>query len=153
MMGEIYRENGFTVSTNFTWITNFSSHTSVHGFCSRISRWSKMRYHIRRGYYLSEILVNPIGLSLLALPFLGARGLVLLAAAAAVKIFLEYLNFFYINDGDRKKAWIIAGYPFIIVLKDLLALAIFLIPVFSSTAKWRGHHIRLGDKSRIIAED
>lgn len=153
MMGEIYRENGCLVSTNFTWITNFNSHTSVHGFCSRISRWSKMRYHIKRGYYLGEILVNPVGLALLALPFLGARGVALLAAAAAGKIWLEYLNFFYVNEGDRKKAWIIAVYPFIIVLKDLLALAIFPIPVFSSTVKWRGHHIRLGDKSRIIAED
>jgi ceramide glucosyltransferase len=150
MMGEIYREHGLAVSTNFTWITNFNSHTSIAGFLSRISRWSKMRYHIKRGFYLSEILLNPIGLALLALPFAGSRGEGLLAAAAAGKIFLEYVNFFFINEGDRKKAWIIIGYPFIIVLKDLLALAVFPIPLFNSTAKWRGRHIRLGSKSRII---
>jgi len=36
MMGEIYRENGKYISTNFAWITNYSSSTSIGTFYKRM---------------------------------------------------------------------------------------------------------------------
>lgn len=151
MMGEIYSENDVPVSTNLTWIINYNSFATIKSFCSRISRWSKLRFHIDRFFYVLEILTNPIAISLLFLPFLGQEGLTLLWAVSLAKIVIEYVNFFSVNNYDRRKLWIAAIYPFCIVLKDLLLFIIYLIPFVSETVNWRGRKIRIGAKSRIYS--
>ncbi|MHB9155748.1 MAG: glycosyltransferase [Endomicrobiales bacterium] len=151
MMGQIYGEKGLKVSTNCNWITNFSSHTNIRAFCARISRWSKMRYHISPLYYSLEVILNPIGIALFSLLFLGKGGLPLLAAAVVFKVACEYASLFAVNAEDRKKPWVLLGFPALMVLKDLLLFAVYFLPFFSSTVNWRGRDIRIGSKSRIYA--
>ncbi len=149
-MGDVYTRNGIAVSTNFTWITNYNSTTTVRSFCGRVSRWAKMRYHIDRKFYLLEILTNPLFITLVAALFLGRAGIQLFAVAYACKLILEYVNFRVVNELDRDKLWIIAVYPLAIVAKDLLLGIIYFVPIFCSTVRWRGRSITIGDKSRII---
>ncbi|MCX5778646.1 MAG: glycosyltransferase [Elusimicrobia bacterium] len=149
-MGDVYTRAGIPLSTNFTWITNYNSTTTVRSFCARASRWAKMRYHIDRKIYLLEILINPLFIALFAAIILGRDGIQLFAAAYAGKMLLEYVNFRVVNELDRRKLWIIAAYPLAIVVKDLLLGIIYFVPIFSSTVRWRGRSITIGDKSRII---
>ena len=107
VMGDTFRRHNLRVSTNFTWITNFNSHSTIRSFCSRISRWAKMRYHVAKLFYLGEIMSYPIGLSLVFMFFLGSKGPYLFLGSIIVKVIFEYLNFFFINTYDRKKLWVI----------------------------------------------
>ncbi|MCX5782196.1 MAG: glycosyltransferase [Elusimicrobia bacterium] len=152
VMGNTFYKNNIYISTNHVWITNFNSHSSIKSFCSRISRWAKMRYHLEKLMYMGEIFVNPIGLSIISIIFLGSKGVTLLLGAVLFKIVLEYLNFFAVNIYDRKNIWVILILPFCVVLKDILLLFIYFIPFFSSRVVWRGKHIKIGRESKIFIE-
>ncbi|MGA2091462.1 MAG: hypothetical protein ABSH12_08415, partial [Endomicrobiales bacterium] len=65
----------------------------------------------------------------------------------------EYINFFTINELDRKKIWIIALYPLIIILKDMILGMIYFAPFISSTVQWRGRIISIGRQSKIIERE
>ena len=84
-----------------------------------------------------------------ALPFLGAKGVPLVAAAVIGKIALEYAAFFAVNSQDRKKAWIIAVYPLSVLIKDFLLFLIFFTPLINKDVFWRGKNIRLDNKGKI----
>ena len=152
IMGELFLKGGHAVSTNFTWVTSFNSTSTIKSFCARLSRWAKLRYHIDKLFYLSEMLVNPICLSLLALLYLGERGIPLLLAAAGLKVLFEYANFLFVNNEDRKKWQVHAVYPFAVVIKDIFIFAINLTPFFTSSVNWRGREIRIGADSRICPQ-
>ena len=152
MMGDTFRRNNLHISTNLTWITNFNSHSTIRSFCSRISRWAKMRYHISKLFYLGEIMSYPIGLSLVFLLILGTKGLYLFFGSIILKVFFEYLNFFFVNTYDRKKLWVILAFPFCVVIKDLLMFFIYFLPFFNSRVTWRGKHINIGKHSKIFIE-
>ncbi|MFH1368510.1 MAG: glycosyltransferase [Elusimicrobiota bacterium] len=150
IMGETYTRKNIPISTNFTWVTNYNSHSTVASFLSRMTRWAKLRFHIDRFFFCLEILANPIAIALIFLPFTGARGFKLLLAVVVCKTFLEYVNLFSVNTTDRKKPWIILAYPFCMILKDILMFFIYIVPFFSSNVNWRGWKIRIGEKSRIF---
>ncbi len=152
VMGDIFRKHKLPVSSNLTWITNFNSHSTVVSFCSRISRWCKMRYHVSKFFYIGEILSYPIGLSFIFSLFLGSDGLYLFAGSIILKVFFEYINFFAINTYDRKKLWIVAVFPFCVILKDILMLVIYFLPFFNGRVTWRGKHIRIGKETKIFVE-
>lgn len=149
-MGEIYMHRHLPVATNYTWITNYNSKTTIKEFCGRVSRWAKMRYHIDTKYYLMEILANPLFIALVFAFLLGRNGIRLLVASFIVKTILEYINLCLINKEDRENDWILAIYPIVIILKDLLLGIIYFVPFVSSTVCWRGRKIAIGRKSRII---
>jgi len=152
VMGDTFRKNNMIVSTNLTWITNFNSHSSLRSFCSRISRWAKMRYRVSKFFYLGEIFSYPVGLSLIFMIFLGSEGIYLFAGSVVLKVFLEYLNFFFIDTYDRRKLWVILMFPFCVLTKDVLMFFIYFLPFFNSRVTWRGKHINIGKDSKIFIE-
>jgi hypothetical protein len=152
-MGDTYVRNNIPISTNFTWAINFNSHSTVKSFLNRMTRWAKLRFHIDRFFYVLEILINPVAISLLSVFFIGTRAYPLVLACVICKIIFEYINLFTVNKSDARKLWIVLLYPFCVLLKDILMLFIYVVPFFSSTVNWRGWKIRIGDKSRIITEN
>jgi ceramide glucosyltransferase len=149
IMGEVYTKMEFPISTNFVWITNINKKNSIKSFISRHTRWAKMRFHIKRLYYLSEILLNPIAISIFSLMFTGKKGIIILFTTISFKIFLEYVNFLNINTEDRKKFKNIFLFPISILLKDILLFFVYISPFFSSEVDWRGRKIKIGKMSRI----
>lgn len=114
-----------------------------------MTRWARIRYQLNRLAYLSEIMLNPIVLSPIIGSMAGISFWKLMTLAISLKIILEYLNFLIINDNDRRRPRWHFTFPFMVVAKDLIFLAVYLMPLFSSQVEWRGGRIRAGKNSLI----
>jgi cellulose synthase/poly-beta-1,6-N-acetylglucosamine synthase-like glycosyltransferase len=149
MMGEIYREHEKYISTNFTWITNYSSTTTIGTFYKRMERWAKMRIRINPFSYALEILVNPVAIAFVSIFFLGVRGAVFFAGAFALNLLVNYLSHIFINKEDCFDIRFIVMYPFAMLVKDAILFVVYFDAIFSKTVNWHGNIIKIGPKSRI----
>jgi ceramide glucosyltransferase len=150
LLGEAFLKSGYAVDTDYTWVTNVNQTMSVRGFVDRMSRWAKLRFHLKRSAYFLEILLNPIAVAAAGALGVGRRGGLLVAGAAALKIALEYANFLAVNLEDRRKPWAHMLFPAAVILKDLLLLGIYFTPFFSRSVRWRKEKIGIG-KMTLIA--
>jgi len=150
MMGEAYTRRKIPISSNFTWVTNFSQTTTIKEFFLRTERWAKLRFHLKTHLYILEIFLNPIMLALIFSLFLGRNlGLMVFSGSLLLKILLEIINFLVLNKEDRRKLRVIAMLPYCILLKDILLFIIYFRPFFSSTVNWRGGKIKIGRNTLI----
>jgi ceramide glucosyltransferase len=149
LLGEAFVNSGFRVSTNYAWVTNVNQTGTVRSFFKRLSRWAKLRYHLRRPVYLLEILLNPVIIALLGLAAFGRLGLMILATTAAAKIVLEYMNFLFINSEDRGRIRNHLMFPAAVLVKDFILFAVYLTPFFSRQVEWRGGRIAIGKNTLI----
>jgi ceramide glucosyltransferase len=149
LLGEAFKNSGFRVSTNCTWVTNVSQTTTLKGCFKRLSRWAKLRYHLRWPVYLAEILLNPIVIALAGWAAFGRRGGVVLAVTAAVKVAIEYANFLFVNPEDARRLRNHLLFPAAVVAKDLVLFAVYLTPFFSRQVEWRGGQIAIGRRTLI----
>jgi len=149
LLGDAFVKSGFSVASDYTWVTNINQTTTLKGFFERMSRWAKLRFHLKKGIYLGEVLLNPIVVAGAGLLWTGRVGWMLLAAAVCLKILLEYANFLALNEEDRKKIWAHLVFPAAVVWKDLLLFAVYLTPFFSRTVRWRKGKIGIGKKTLI----
>lgn len=149
LIGKSFQESGFRVSTNFTWVANISQRASLKSFFKRMARWARLRYQLNRPAYLSEILLNPLILSLGAVVLSGGRFWKLFLLVAAGKILLEYLNFLAVNVRDRGRLVNHLLFPLMVPVKDAIFFAVYLTPFFSTSVEWRGGRIRVGKNSLI----
>jgi ceramide glucosyltransferase len=149
LLGDAFVKSGFSVASDYTWVTNVNQTTSLRGFFERMSRWAKLRFHLNTRVYLLEVLLNPMVVAAVSLPWMGRWGWPFLTAAVGMKILLEYANFLVLNQEDRKKVWAHLAFPVAVVGKDLLLFAIYLSPFFSRTVRWRKGRIGIGKKTLI----
>jgi ceramide glucosyltransferase len=149
LLGETFKKGGFRVSTNCTWVTNVSQTATLKSFFKRLSRWAKLRYHLRRPVYLAEILLNPIVIALVGWEAFGRKGWLILALTLAGKIALEYVNFLFVNREDARLPRNHLLFPAAVVTKDLVLFAIYFTPFFSRQVDWRGGRITIGKDTLI----
>ncbi len=151
LIGEAFARSRFRVSTNCTWVTSVNQTASPLSFFKRISRWAKLRFHLRRPIYFLEILINPILLVPTGLAAFGRQGLIVLAAIYAVRIALEYLNFLFVGIEDRRRLVNHFLFPAVAVVKDFVLLAVYFTPFFSRQVEWRGARIHIGKRTLICS--
>ncbi|MBC7349655.1 MAG: glycosyltransferase [Candidatus Aminicenantes bacterium] len=149
LIGKSFMESGFRVSTDYTWVTNINQRVTIKSFYKRMARWARLRFQLHRPAYLSEILLNPMVLALASLLVVGSGFWWLVPLAVGFKIFLEYLNFVVVNAQDRGRWQNHLLFPLMVVTKDLIFLAVYLTPFFSSTVDWRGGRIKVAKNSLI----
>lgn len=151
LLGESFTRCGFPIVMNDTWVTNINQSATVAKFFKRMTRWAKLRYHIKPVLYVLEVLLNPIALALPLTVIWGGRGLEVLAATVGLKVALEALVFAFINTEDRIKLRNVLRLPAAVLIKDLLLLAVYATPFFSRTVDWRGGKIGIGRKTLILS--
>lgn len=149
LIGEAFAKSGFRVSTNCTWVNNVSQTATLKSFFKRLSRWAKLRYHLRRPVYLAEVLLNPIVIALAGGTVFGGRGWAVVAVTAAAKVAIEYVNFLFVNPEDRRRLRNHLLFPAAVVVKDLVLFAVYLTPFFSRKVEWRGGRIAIGRNTLI----
>jgi len=108
-----------------------------------------MRFRLEPFFYIGEILTNPVGIVLIAFPFLGANGFALLGATVILKIIIEYVCLFAINREDSRNKKILILYPLLVIYKDILLLMIYPVPFLKKTVMWKGKKIFIGKGSLI----
>jgi hypothetical protein len=108
-----------------------------------------MRFRLEPFFYIGEIFTNPVGIALIAFPFLGANRFILLGVTVILKIIIEYVCLFTINREDSRNKKILLLYPLLIIYKDILLLIIYPIPFLKRTVMWRGKKIFIGKDSLI----
>ena len=149
LLGEAFRESGYRVSTNCTWVANVNQTATIRSFFGRLSRWAKLRYHLRRPVYIAELLLNPVVIALAGWAAFGRKGWLVLALTAAAKIVVEYVNFLFINREDALRPRNHLLFPAAVVAKDLVLLAVYFTPFFSRQVDWRGGKITIGKDTLI----
>jgi len=152
MFGVSYTRSKIKISTNYTWILNYSARNSVKNFFGRITRWAKIRFTIKPLIYVSEIILNPIFISAFSILFLGKTGFYLFLFSLSFKIFLEYLSLALINHEDFIKPKVLLLYPACMIYKDILLFIIYFLPFFNRTINWKGRKIKIGKKSVIFLD-
>ncbi|MBN1823375.1 MAG: glycosyltransferase [Endomicrobiales bacterium] len=150
IMGEVYKKRGIMLSTNYVWITNFTSSLSVKEFYCRMVRWAKMRFTNGPFFYCLEIAANPIAVALAGVAVAPAGFLRYFVFSVVFKIAVEYLNLVIVNPEDARKPKVLALCPVQTVLKDLMLLVVYFLPFFDRSVTWHGLTKKIGYKSTIL---
>jgi ceramide glucosyltransferase len=149
MIGEVFSKSGFKLSSDFTWIDNVNRTTTIKSFYQRMARWAKLRLRLKPFFYIMEIVLNPIALSI-ALPFvIPGKGIWVLAAVWFFKILIEFINYAVLHNGEREPLKNFLVLPLAVVLKDFILLAVYLVPFFSRTIVWYGGNVSIGRQTVI----
>jgi ceramide glucosyltransferase len=151
LLGESFTRSRFPIAMSRTWVTNINQSTTIAKFLARMTRWAKLRWHLKPGLYLLEVVLNPIALSLPLVIAWGLPGMAVAVGTTILKITLEALVFGFINTQDRTSALNILRFPAAVVVKDILLLVVYFAPFFSRTVNWRGGKIGIGKKTMILA--
>jgi ceramide glucosyltransferase len=149
LIGESFAKSGFRVSTNCTWVASVSQTATLRSLFKRLSRWAKLRFHLRRSVYLAEVLLNPIVIALAGGVLFGKRGWAVVVVTVAAKVAIEYLNFLFVNPEDRCLLRNHLLFPAAVVAKDLVFFAVYFTPFFSRQVEWRGGRIGIGRNTLI----
>ncbi len=152
LIGEAFARSGFRVSTNYTWVTHVGRSATPRSFFMRMSRWAKLRYRLKPAAYLGEVLLNPVALAAAGAIAVGGRAWTVLALTAAAKVAVEYINFLFVNSGDRRRLRNHLLFPAAVIGKDLVFLAVYFSAFFSREVEWRGGRIAVGRRTLILAE-
>ncbi|HEX7808188.1 MAG TPA: glycosyltransferase [Thermoanaerobaculia bacterium] len=135
-IGLAVRDAGFEVMLSPLTVRNVVVDRSVKKAVDRQVRWNKIRYSFSHGLYLSEILLNPFALALLALPF------------APVVLLMRVLHVAVLNRALRAQlSW---RQLLCVPLLDALMLYAWFVPFFSNSVTWRGYRARIGRNTEMI---
>lgn len=149
MIGEVFENGGFKLSSDFTWIDNVNRTTTVKSFFQRMARWAKLRLRLKPLFYVMEICLNPIILSLtLPLVFRGI-GIWTMGGVWLFKIMLEYANYLVVAREDKEPLKNLLVLPLAVVLKDFILFVVYLVPFFSRTVVWSGGNVSIGRQTMI----
>lgn len=144
-IGEKIRERGQKVVLSSHMISNVNEYWGLRRFFNRHLRWGKMRWKILGYKYLSELIGNPVLVSLASLLVdgLSRRAILLIASASLLKAFGDY----YLG---RKIAVPLCPLAYCLSpLKDLLIGLIWFISIANDTVVWRGKRFTIGPKTAL----
>lgn len=144
VMGETFKRCGFKISTNGTWVTNFNNSSTVKGFYSRISRWSKLRFNMHRNFYFSEILTNSTAIALISALTNSSQIFSILPAVIILRTLMELASMLKISRPVDRSLLSLFFLPFTVIIKDIILLIAWITPFFSHSVKWRGGTINIG---------
>ncbi len=135
-------------------ITNVNEYWDIKRFLNRHTRWGKLRWKIGGYKYISELLSNPVFISVLPVIFNGPSSTTLSFAGGIglMKIFTDSLTGKIIAMSAVKKdlhRQSLFTY-FLSPVKDLIIGGIWFVPILSSTVAWRGNRYHIGKDSRLM---
>jgi ceramide glucosyltransferase len=159
LLGRAFHRAGFRVVLSPHPVEVRSERRRVREFLARHLRWSQMRRRIAPAAYLGEPLLNPVpwlaalGAAAVAAGVAGAvpRPAATLAAAGAAAGLAVKTAADGVLTRRLRGAW--PGWAGLLWVpaKDLLIAAVWLAGAFRRTVGWRGHRLRLGAGSRLVA--
>jgi ceramide glucosyltransferase len=145
LIGKRMHESGRRVVLSSHMIDNINEYWGIRKFLNRHTRWGKLRWQIGGIKYISELIVNPVFMSFLALAFLGPS-LRTVALSAGVSFCKSAGDFFIgrkIGTNMTMSSYVLGP------LKDVLIGFIWFVPLLSNTVVWRGNRYIIGKDSML----
>jgi ceramide glucosyltransferase len=145
LIGEKIKKNGKRVVISNYMVNNMNEYWELKKFMNRHTRWGKMRWKIGGVKYFSEVIINPVFISLLPFLFWGIRKetLSLHLSVSLFKIMGDYYLGKKINTSIHPFAYLLSP------IKDLLIGLIWFVPLASETVVWRGNRYLIGKETRL----
>jgi ceramide glucosyltransferase len=144
LIGQQVRNLGLRTEISMHAIENVNDSLSTRDFFNRHYRWGLMRRHLNLLHYFSEILSNPIFLTLLAL--IAAPTSVTVLVTAVVCFTKVTLDMMIVNAVGGS---VCVSSALLLPLKDLLIALVWWKPLFTNRVSWRGNHFRIGTMTTI----
>ena len=145
-IGKKMHESGRKVVLSSYRIQNVNEYWDLGRFLNRHTRWGKLRWRIGGAAYISELIANPVFMSLLSMLLWGPSA-VTVSFTMLVSL-IKIAGDFYIG----RKAGAAQRNPLFYLLspvKDILIGLIWFVPLFSSTVAWRGNKYIIGKNSML----
>lgn len=140
-IGEKIRERGQRVVLSTHMISNVNEYWGLKRFLNRHLRWGKMRWKILGYKYLSELLGNPVLLSLSSVLVEGItqRAILLIASASLIKGIGDYYLGKKIQVHLSPLAYVFTP------VKDILIGLVWFLSIMNNTVVWRGKRYVIGN--------
>lgn len=142
-IGEKIRQRGQKVVLSSHMISNVNEYWGLKRFVNRHVRWGKMRWKILGYKYLSELVSNPVLLSLSSLLFEGPsqRAMLLIASTGFIKVLGDYYLGKRIQVRFHPLAYLFAP------VKDVLIGLVWFFSLLNHTVVWRGKRFVIGENT------
>jgi len=126
-------------------IDNVLGRRTVRQFLDRHLRWCRIRRRISLPGYVGELLLNPVGLVLIGAVIVGTAGS--LAVFGGTLLGMSALGAAAERGlGVRRP---LLYYPALELLRSVLVVAVWAVPLFSRTVSWRGDRMKIGPRTRL----
>ena len=147
LLGQRFHAAGYRVVLSRHAVATYNRRLPVRRFLARHLRWAQLRRTCALGPFYCEALLYTSPWLLLPMLVTANRNLSLLCMLGlCVRV---------ANDGWMAKratgSWPAASALLLLPLKDALLLGVWSIAMFRRAVIWRGHELRIGDGSRLIA--
>jgi ceramide glucosyltransferase len=151
LLGQRYHEAGFRVVLSCDPIRTENKHLTFTRFLARHARWAQLRRWCALGPFFTEPLLYPT--PWLAAPLLVHQELSVSGWACAAAAMLARIG----SDGVLARSvtgrWPSLGALALIPVKDTLLLGVWVLAFCRRNVSWRGHQLRIGPGTRLIARD
>ncbi len=145
IIGREMQKSGKKVVVSSYLINNVNQYWSLKRFLNRHIRWGKLRWKIGGIQYLSELVGNPVLMASVPLLLLGpSQATILLASLASLTKIAgdSYL-------GKKTGSDLSPFHYFLAPLKDLMVGMIWVVPIISNAAVWRGNRYCIMKDSQL----
>jgi ceramide glucosyltransferase len=146
LIGKRMKETGRKVIISGSLISNVNNYWGALKFINRHTRWAKLRWQIGGFRYLSEMIANPVFMSVLYVLLAGPSksSLIFAGTVSAYKIAGDFMIGRMIGANLKPVYYLFSP------LKDLLIGFLWFAPLLSSTVVWRGNRYIIG-KDSVLA--
>lgn len=150
VLGQRYHEAGYRVVLSCHAINTVNNDLTLGRFLARHMRWAQLRRWCALGPYCSEPL-------LYAAPWLTAPLLVQESISSSGWVYAAAMLLRIGSDGVLARrvtgSWPSFGALLLIPMKDTLLLGVWAIALCRRNVYWRGHRLRIGPGTRLLARD
>ncbi len=140
VIGRRFYESGRPVVLSNYAIKNVNHYWDLKRFLNRHTRWGKLRWKIGGVRYLTELIANPVFLSLLPIIITG-----LTTVTLSIAVFTATIK--AIGDMYLSKVLKAPMHPLLYMLspiKDILIGFLWFLPLLSNSVQWRGNRYIIG---------
>ncbi len=165
IIGREMKRYGKKVVVSEYMIQNINEYWSLRRFLNRHTRWGKLRWKIGGYQYLSELLCNPVFMSVLTIIAASGERLSALLFALSVSL-IKITGDYYVNMLTHRhqsqrfypKAVcysVVSSFRqhLFVPAKDILIGLIWFVPFISAKIDWRGNKYIIGEDSRLYSHE
>jgi ceramide glucosyltransferase len=153
VIGREMQKSGKRVVLSNYLISNVNENWGIRRFLNRHTRWGKLRWRIGGVKYLSELLANPVFISVLPIVLNGPSRLNVAFAGlvSLVKILCDSIigRRIEVQGTDYPSAERSPLTYLLVPLKDIIIGVLWFIPLVSATVVWRGNRYLIGKDSLL----